>query len=38
MSLDTLSMLLGHATVKTTEIYAKTAGVRVAAEYKKYKP
>lgn len=38
MSIDTLSMLLGHASVKTTEIYAKTAGVRVAAEYDKFRP
>lgn len=35
-SLSTIQSLLGHSSVKTTERYAKVAGVTVAAEYNKY--
>ena len=34
--LETISKLMGHATVKTTERYAQVAGARTAAQYNKY--
>lgn len=36
--LKTISTLMGHSSVKTTEIYAQVAGQRVATQYKQYKP
>ena len=34
--LKSISVLMGHASVATTERYAKVAGVKVAADYKQY--
>lgn len=36
--LKTIGTIMGHASVATTERYAKVAGVKVAADYKKYSP
>lgn len=36
--LDSISKLMGHASVKTTEIYAEVATATLAADYNKYKP
>lgn len=36
--LESISKLMGHASVKTTEIYAEVATATLAADYNKYKP
>ncbi|MER2032577.1 tyrosine-type recombinase/integrase [Exiguobacterium indicum] len=36
--LKTIATIMGHASVTTTEKYAKVAGVKVAADYKLYSP
>lgn len=36
--LESISKMMGHASVKTTEIYAEVATATLAADYNKYKP